>query len=121
MRRRNKKRTGRNKYGSTTVFLSIILTAMILVECTCIAVMWDYDRRLETDRALKIQLQTILSDYNRQLFEVYGIYAFNKSKVDTKIFNRKFYCILRRISIFYNNLIFFCRCFFNNFRSFYTS
>lgn len=88
MRRRNKKRTGRNKYGSTTVFLSIILTAMILVECTCIAVMWDYDRRLETDRALKIQLQTILSDYNRQLFEVYGIYAFNKSKVDTKIFNR---------------------------------
>lgn len=88
MRRRNKKRKGRNKYGSTTVFLAIILSAMILVECSFIALMWDYDKRLEMNRAVKIQLQTILSDYNRQLFEVYGIYAFNKKKVDTKIFNR---------------------------------
>lgn len=88
MRKRTKRRTGRNKYGSTTVFLSMILTAIVLVECSFIAIMWDYDKRLEMSRAVKIQLQSVLSDYNRQLFEVYGIYAFNKSKVDTKIFNR---------------------------------
>ena len=76
----------RTKHGSASVFLAIILSALILVECTFVAFVWNLDYALSVNTALKTQIDSILSDYNRQLFEVYGIYAFTKDEIDDECF-----------------------------------
>ena len=63
----NSKRT---KHGASSVFLAIILAALILVECTFLAFVWSLDRALAVNTALKTEIDTILSDYNRELFRV---------------------------------------------------
>ena len=78
----------RNKKGGITLFLAVILSALILVESTFVAFVWDLDHRLAVNRALKAEAECILADYNRQLFDVYGIYAFSLNDVDDEIFNR---------------------------------
>ncbi|SCW27307.1 hypothetical protein SAMN02910456_00219 [Ruminococcaceae bacterium YRB3002] len=77
----------RNKYGNTTIFTAIILSALILIECTYLVFVWDLDRRMEVSRALKCEVDSILAEYNRQLFSVYGIYAFELDDVDDRIFD----------------------------------
>ena len=67
----------KNKKGTSTLFLAIILSALILVETTYIAYVADLDRRLTYTRALKEQAEIYLASYNRQLFKTYGIYAFD--------------------------------------------
>lgn len=84
MRRINKR--DRTKHGSASVFLALILSALILVECTFVAFVWNLDYALSVNTALKTQIDSILSDYNRQLFEVYGIYAFTKDEIDDECF-----------------------------------
>jgi len=76
-----------NKRGTTTLFLAIILSALILVETTYIAYVADLDRRLTYTRALKEQTEIYLSSYDRQLFRTYGIYAFDSSSLDSTVFN----------------------------------
>ena len=76
------------KHGSSTIFLSIILSALILVECTFLAFVWNLDYALSVNTALKTQMDTILSDYNRQLFAVYGVYAFSMDSVDDYCFDK---------------------------------
>ncbi len=76
----------RTKHGSASVFLALILSALILVECTFVAFVWNLDYALSVNTALKTQIDSILSDYNRQLFEVYGIYAFTKDEIDDECF-----------------------------------
>ena len=77
----------KNKHGATTVFTAIILSAVILIECTYVTFVWDLDRRLCISRALKDQVEVILADYDRALFETYGIYAFDIDRVDDSVFN----------------------------------
>ena len=77
----------KNKKGTSTLFLAIILSALILVETTYIAYVADLDRRLTYTRALKEQAQIYLASYDRQLFKTYGIYAFNSSSIDSSVFN----------------------------------
>lgn len=86
MRIRTKSR--RTKHGAASVFLAIVLSALILVECTFVAFVWNLDYALSVNTALKTEVDTILSDYNRQLFDVYGIYAFSIDGVDDECFNR---------------------------------
>ena len=86
MRKNNKQKC--NKHGASTVFLALILSALILVECTFVAFVWNLDYALSVNTALKTQIDTILSDYNRQLFDVYGIYAFALDGVDDECFNK---------------------------------
>lgn len=74
------------KHGASSLFLAIIISALILVECTFAAFVWDLDYALSVNTALKTQIDTILGDYNRQLFEVYGIYAFTKDEIDDDCF-----------------------------------
>ena len=81
----NSKRT---KHGASSVFLAIILAALILVECTFLAFVWSLDRALAVNTALKTEIDTILSDYNRELFRVYGIYAFTMEGVDSECFEK---------------------------------
>ncbi len=84
MKRTDKNR--RTKRGVSSLFLSVIMSALILVECTFVAFVWNLDYALCVNEALKTQVDTILCDYNRQLFDVYGIYAFTLDEVDDECF-----------------------------------
>ena len=77
-----------NKRGATTVFTAIILSSIILIECTYVTFVWDLDRRLCISRALKDQVEVILADYDRALFDTYGIYAFDINRVDDNVFTK---------------------------------
>ena len=83
-----KVKLSRNKHGTSTIFLSIILSALILIECTFLAFVWNLDYALSVNTALKTEIDTILCDYNRQLFDVYGIYAFSIDGIDDECFNK---------------------------------
>ncbi|MBR1797226.1 MAG: hypothetical protein IJ757_04340 [Clostridiales bacterium] len=76
-----------NKRGTSTIFLAIVLSSLILVETTYIALVADLDRRLTYTRALKEQTEVYLASYDRQLFKTYGIYAFNSSGLDSYVFD----------------------------------
>lgn len=77
----------KSKRGTSTLFLAIILSALILVETTYIAFAADLDRRLTYTRALKEQTEIYLASYDRQLFKTYGIYAFDSNRMNTLVFN----------------------------------
>ena len=83
------KRSDKNKrtrHGASSLFLAIVLSALILIECTFVTFVWNLDYALSVNTALKTQVDTILSDYNRQLFDVYGIYAFTLDEIDDECF-----------------------------------
>lgn len=82
----SKKSIKANKHGSATIFLSVILSSIIIVNAICIAAVIDMDRRVTINRGLKLQVESILCDYNRELFEIYGIYAFSINGVDDVVF-----------------------------------
>jgi len=75
-----------NKQGTSTVFLSIVLSLVILIECTFVTYVWSLSRALEVNRALKAQMESVFACYNRQLFDVYGIYAFTVDDIDEEIY-----------------------------------
>ncbi len=77
----------RNKRGVTTLFLAIILSALILIETTYIAYVADLDRRLTLTRALKSQGEVYLAQYDRLLFKTYGIYAFDNNQLNDYVFD----------------------------------
>jgi len=76
-----------NKRGVTTLFLAIILSALILIETTYIAYVADLDRRMTLTRALKSQGEVYLAQYDRELLKTYGIYALNCSQLDNNVFD----------------------------------
>lgn len=80
------KNSRKNKHGSASIFMAIILSAIILVECTYMSLVADFNRRLAFNRAVQHEVETILADYDRELFRIYGIYAFDINKVDDSIF-----------------------------------
>ena len=86
MRKTNKNR--RNKHGASSVFLAVILSALILIECTFAAFVWNLDYALSVNTALKTQIDTIMADYDRQLFDVYGVYAFTLDEIDDECFRK---------------------------------
>ena len=73
--------------GATTLFLAIVLSAVILVECTYIGLVEELRCNMAYTRGVKLQVETYLSDYDRQLFKTYGIYAFDINTVDSDVFN----------------------------------
>ena len=86
MRRRNKSR--RNRYGASSVFLGIVMSAVILVECTFLTFVWELDYITKVNNAVETQVESILCEYNRQLFDVYGIYAFTIDVVDDDVYSK---------------------------------
>lgn len=86
MKRTDKRKI--NRHGASSIFLAVIMSAIILIECTFVAFVWNLDYALSVNTALKTQIDTILSDYNRQLFDVYGIYAFTLDEIDDECFNK---------------------------------
>ena len=77
-----------SKRGGITLFLAIILAALVFIESTFVTFVWDLDHRIAVNRALKAQAEAILADYNRELFNVYGIYAYSLEGVDDEVFNK---------------------------------
>ena len=82
------KHKNHTKHGASSIFLAIILSAVILIECTFVAFVWSLDYALAVNTALKNEVETILADYNRQLYSVYGIYAFAIEGIDDECFKR---------------------------------
>lgn len=76
----------RGKRGTTCLFLAIILSALILVEVTYLQLVLELDRKLTYDRGVRLALETYLADYNRQLFDVYGLYAFDVEGIDDEVY-----------------------------------
>ncbi len=76
-----------NRRGATTLFLAIVLSAVILVECTYIVLVEELRCNMAYTRAVKLQVETYLSDYDRQLFKTYGIYAFDINTIDSDVFS----------------------------------
>ena len=86
MRKRIKWR--RNRYGASSVFLGIVLSSVILIECTFLTFVWELDYCIKVNNAVDAQVESIMCEYNRQLFDVYGIYAFTMNAVDDDIYNK---------------------------------
>ena len=82
------KKIRRDKKGAMTIFLAIILSALILVECTFVLFVWDLDYRMAFSSALRAEVETILAEYDRQLFDTYGIYAVTLDNVDDEVFQK---------------------------------
>lgn len=76
----------KRRHGATSMFLAIIMSALILVECTYIGLVEELRCDLAFNRAVKLQVDTYLAEYDRQLFKTYGIYAFKIDSVDDDIF-----------------------------------
>lgn len=86
MRKTIKKR--KQRFGASSVFLAIILSAVILIECTFLAFVWELDYITKVNNAVDAQVESIMCEYNRQLFDVYGVYAFTKTAVDDDVYRK---------------------------------
>lgn len=86
MRKRIKRR--KNRYGASSVFLGIVLSSVILIECTFLTFVWELDYSIKVNNAVDAQIESIMCEYNRQLFDVYGIYAFTMSVVDDDVYSK---------------------------------
>ena len=86
MRKMVKRR--KQRFGASSVFLAIILSAVILIECTFVAYVWELDYITKVNNAVDAQVESIMCEYNRQLFDVYGVYAFTKTAVDDDVYRK---------------------------------
>ena len=77
-----------NKRGAITVFLAIILTSIILIECTYIILVANLKQSLALRRAVELQVDSYLAQYDRQLLKTYGIYAFKVNTIDSNVFEK---------------------------------
>ena len=74
------------KYGSSSIFLSIILSAVILVNSVFLSKVIEINRKMKTAEALKLQIEQILASYNEDLYEVYGILGFSEDEVNLNVY-----------------------------------
>ena len=86
MRKRINRR--KNRYGASSVFLGIVLSAVILIECTFLTFVWELDYGIKVNNAVDAQIESIMCEYNRQLFDVYGIYAFIRREFPAYMFRQ---------------------------------
>lgn len=85
---RTKDKKHHNRHGASSVFLGIILSAVILIECTFLTFVWELDYMTKVNSAVEAQVESIMCEYNRQLFDVYGVYAFTMDAVDDDIYRK---------------------------------
>ena len=75
-----------NRKGVITIFLSIVISAIIIVNCTYVGLVANLDRGLTLRRAIDVQVNSYLAQYNRQLLKTYGIYGFSIVGIDDNVF-----------------------------------
>ena len=75
------------KKGSVSVFLCIVLSAVILVESIYFYGSWMRNAEADLQRCMQLQLSYALSEYNEDLFRNYGLYAMEKEASSTDVFS----------------------------------
>ena len=75
------------RHGTTTLFLAIILTSVIFIQVTYFSLVVELDRKACFHRAVTTQAECFLADYDRELFSVYGLYAFDINTLDCDVFH----------------------------------
>jgi len=79
---------GRN--GSASIFLCIILSAVILTECVLYSATRMRGTEADIARCMRLQISQILCNYNEQLLGNYGLYGVNEASVNKKVFDKCF-------------------------------
>ena len=74
-----------------SVFLCIILSAVVLTEGTLYYAARIRGCEADLQRCLRLQISQILCNYNESLLENYGLYGLDKSSVSTKVFDACFF------------------------------
>lgn len=86
-----RKRKGmKSRAGGASIFLCILLSAVILTESILFAA--ALERRTEADlmRCMRMQAQAVLCRYNEPLLKYYGLYGLSGSPGDTGVFDKCF-------------------------------
>lgn len=86
MKRSVKKR--KIRFGASSIFLAVVLSSVVLIECTFVTYVWQLDYITKVNNAVDAQVESIMCEYNRQLFDVYGVYAFAKTAVDDDVYRK---------------------------------
>ena len=76
--------------GGASVFLCIILSAVVLTEGTLYFAARIRGAEADLHRCLRLQISQILSSYNESLLEKYGLYGIDSSSVNTQVFDTCF-------------------------------
>lgn len=75
-----------SKRGGITVFLCIILSAVILTESILFCAARERGIEAELTKCMHLQTAQILCNYNEALLENYGLYAMNSNAVNQDVF-----------------------------------
>lgn len=76
--------------GGASIFLCIILSAVILTEGVLYFAARVRGYEAELSRCMRLQISQILCSYNEDLLENYGLYGLDSSSVNTQIFDACF-------------------------------
>lgn len=76
-----------NKQGSATVFLCIIMSALILSQSFLLAGAVTRSSEAEMRRCMQLQTEQILCGYNDKLLKYYGMYVIDPAKIDRSVFD----------------------------------
>ncbi|MDD4095102.1 MAG: DUF5702 domain-containing protein [Oscillospiraceae bacterium] len=76
-----------NKNGGAILFLCIILSAVILSQSILFRGALMRSDEVEIARSAQLQAENVLCNYNQMLLEHYGIYCFEESALNRKIFD----------------------------------
>ena len=85
---KRKTKTRKNRYGASSVFLGIILSAVILIECTFLTFVWELDYATKVNNAVDAQVESIICEYNRQLLMFTGICFFLGFCIDDDVYRK---------------------------------
>lgn len=77
----------KSKHGSATVFLCIIMSALILSQSFLLAGAVTRSSEAEMRRCMQLQTEQILCGYNDKLLKYYGIYVIDPTKIDKRVFD----------------------------------
>ena len=76
-----------NKRGGATVFLCIIMSALILSQSLLLAGAVTRSSEAEMRRCIQLQTEQILCGYDDKLLKYYGMYVIDPSMVDKSVFD----------------------------------
>lgn len=77
----------KNKRGGATIFLCIIMSALILSQSVLLAGAVTRASEAEMRRCIQLQTDQILSSYNDELLKYYGMYVIDPTAIDRSIFD----------------------------------
>ncbi|NLZ70124.1 MAG: hypothetical protein GX907_02155 [Clostridiaceae bacterium] len=76
--------------GGLSLFLAIVLAAVVALTAVCLPILMTYNRRVIIEQAMNGQLAVSQASYDRGLLERYGLLGLRASKVNTDILKQHF-------------------------------